>query len=202
MVHSQDRVKVEKPSERPGSYQERIPSPDGYSNPPPPTDGFPPESNLNQISTEQQKELLIKKSFPVEEQHTLSKSEPEPELLSPSPAYSLESDLNVPMETDIDDFQEEEEPPKMDEMISSELPCFALPVTVLETDIDTLLLHPACTMQSESCTAEKKMECGESSMDRLSLQDLLLQNREADSGGETCKGPFQAEGGDTSSLER
>uniref|UniRef100_A0A3P9IKZ5 ASD2 domain-containing protein n=1 Tax=Oryzias latipes TaxID=8090 RepID=A0A3P9IKZ5_ORYLA len=202
VVHSQDRVKVEKPSMGPGSDQERIPSPDGHSNPPPPTDGFPPESNLNQISTEQQKELLITKSFPVEEQHTLSKSEPEPELLSPSPAYSLESDLNVPMETDIDDFQEEEEPPKMDEMISSELPCFALPVTVLETDIDTLLLHPACTMQSESCTAEKKMECGESSIDRLSLQDLLLQNREADSGGETCKGPFQAEGGDTSSLER
>ncbi|XP_024143362.1 protein Shroom4 isoform X2 [Oryzias melastigma] len=205
VLHNQDRVKLEKPklSTRPGSDQGRTPSPKGHSNPPPPTDPFPPESSLNQTSTEQQKQLFVSKSFPVQEQRTLSKSVPEPELdHSPSPACSLESDLNVPMETDIDDFPEEEEPPKEDGMLTSELPCFALPVTVLETDIDTLLLDPACSVQSGSCTAEEDVEPGESGRDGLSLKELLLQSREADSSMESGKGHFQAEGGDTNSLER
>ncbi|RVE60341.1 hypothetical protein OJAV_G00180010 [Oryzias javanicus] len=198
VLHNQDRVKLEKPksSVRPGSDPDRTPSPKGHSNPPPPTDSFPPQSSLHQTFNEQQKQLFVSKSVPVEEQRTLSKSVPEPELYhSPSPACSLESDLNVPMETDIDDFPEEEEPPKEDGMLSSELPCFALPVTVLETDIDTLLLEPACGVRSGSRAAEEDGEPGESGP---SLKELLLRSGEA----ESSKGHFQAEGGDTNSLER
>ncbi|KAJ3585443.1 hypothetical protein NHX12_014162, partial [Muraenolepis orangiensis] len=62
---------------------------------------------------------------------------------SPSPAHSLEAELDVPMETDIDDYQEEEGPLTWPgaHPITSEHPCLALPVTVVETDID-MSPHP------------------------------------------------------------
>ncbi|CAL8377545.1 unnamed protein product [Gadus morhua 'NCC'] len=78
-------------------------------------------------------------------EHRGGSAEPETEpagteseaTLSPSPAHSLEAELDIPMETDIDDYQEEEEGPMPRvNPITSEQPCFALPVTVVETDID------------------------------------------------------------------
>lgn len=54
--------------------------------------------------------------------------EPESDF-GPSPAQSLEQEVDIPMETDIDDSQEEGLP-EDEEPIRTELQCFALPVTV------------------------------------------------------------------------
>lgn len=118
--------------------------------------------------------------------------------LSPSPAHSLEADLDVPMETDIDDFQEEDLPVK-DEPITSELPCFALPVTVLETDIDTLPeseASPTGRMRADSSSVEEELEAGESNRERLSLEELFPHGSEGESG------PDGWRGANTDSLDR
>lgn len=159
---------------RPGAEWERTPSPRVHSDStlPPVMDNVgvdsPPESYLFH-SIEPQKISLE----PGNESET---------TLSPSPAHSLDAELDIPMETDIDDFQEEDVLLAEDEPITSELPCFALPVTVLETDIDTL---------------EE-----ESGGERLSLEELFPQNSEGESGRESWRGAYQSPEHNTDSLDR
>ncbi|XP_034071976.1 protein Shroom4 isoform X2 [Gymnodraco acuticeps] len=159
---------------RPGAEWERTPCPRVHSDStlPPVMDNVgvvsPPESYLFH-SIEPQKISLE----PGNESET---------TLSPSPAHSLDAELDIPMETDIDDFQEEDVLLAEDEPITSELPCFALPVTVLETDIDTL---------------EE-----ESGGERLSLEELFPQNSEGESGRESWRGAYQSPEHNTNSLDR
>lgn len=124
--------------------------------------------------------------------------------LSPSPEHSLEADLDVPLETDIDDFQEEELPGE-DIPITSELPCFALPVTVLETDIDTLPdseASPSGRTRVESSSLEEELEGGESSSrEGLSLEELFPQSSEGESGTESWREAQPVEHS-TDSLDR
>ncbi|CAN9509439.1 unnamed protein product [Ophioblennius macclurei] len=128
--------------------------------------------------------------------------------LSPSPAHSLEADLDVPLETDIDDFQEEELPAEAPPL-TSELPCFALPVTVLETDIDTpcgdddnddLEASPPppgrIRAESGSLGEEAELEAGGS------LEELFPHGSEGDSGLESWRGAFHANEHSTDSLDR
>ncbi|XP_010764937.1 uncharacterized protein, partial [Notothenia coriiceps] len=158
---------------RPGAEWERTPSPRVHSDStlPPLMDNVgvvsPPESYLFH-SIEPQKISLE----PGNESET---------TLSPSPAHSLDAELDIPMETDIDDFQEEDVLLAEDEPITSELPCFALPVTVLETDIDTL---------------EE-----ESGGERLSLEELFPQNSEGESGRESWRGAYQSPEHNNNSLD-
>lgn len=125
--------------------------------------------------------------------------------LSPSPAHSLEAELDVPMETDIDDFQEEELP-TVNEPITSELPCFALPVTVLETDIDTLPdaeSSPQGRTRVESSSVEEELEVGEgSSREGLSLEEIFPHSSEGESGTESWRGAYQTPEHSTDSLDR
>ncbi|XP_030018103.1 protein Shroom4 isoform X2 [Sphaeramia orbicularis] len=125
--------------------------------------------------------------------------------LSPSPAHSLEAELDVPMETDIDDFQEEELP-TVSEPITSELPCFALPVTVLETDIDTLPdaeSSPRGRTRAESSSVEEELEVGEgSSREGLSLEEIFPHSSEGESGTESWRGAYQTMEHSTDSLDR
>lgn len=105
--------------------------------------------------------------------------------LSPSPVHSLDADLDIPVETDIDDFQDDNGLPTEDEPITSELPCFALPVTVLETDIDTLAEHqmsPAA--ESASLEEEEEPEGGERLRERLSLEELFPHSNDGEAGTE------------------
>ncbi|XP_072314846.1 uncharacterized protein shroom4 [Eucyclogobius newberryi] len=100
--------------------------------------------------------------------------------LSPSP--SLDTDLDVPLETDIDDFQEEELVllPAAIAPINSELPCLALPVTVLETDLDTLpeaegsLLDEELEVRDEGSLLDEELEV----RDEGSLLDEELEVRD------------------------
>lgn len=62
------------------------------------------------------------------------------------------------METDIDDFQEEGGSHHQDEAIHSELPCLALPVTVLETDIDSSLRAERGSVEEEEMEGSKELE--------------------------------------------
>ncbi|XP_028262589.1 protein Shroom4 isoform X2 [Parambassis ranga] len=186
----------QQPTVRPGVEWERAPSPRAHSDaavPPVLENGsvLPSESYFNRINYEQQQKI----PEPGTESET---------TLSPSPAHSLEADLDVPMETDIDDFQEEELPAE-DMPITSELPCYALPVTVLETDIDTLPdseASPSCRMRAESSSLEEELEAGESSREGLSLEELFPQNSEGESGTESWRGAYQSTEHNTDSLDR
>lgn len=122
--------------------------------------------------------------------------------LSPSPAHSLDADLDVPMETDIDDFQEDEALlPAGGEPITSELPCFALPVTVLETDIDTLPdseASPSGRTRAGSSSVEEE----EAGRERLSLEELFPPSSEGESGTESWRGAYRTAEHSTDSLDR
>ncbi|XP_061769474.1 protein Shroom4 isoform X2 [Nerophis ophidion] len=123
--------------------------------------------------------------------------------LSPSPSHSLEAELDVPLETDIDDFQEDEGLPAEDELITSELSCFALPVTVMETDIDTLTDIPTEPVgearREEIGSLEEELESGR---EGLSLEELLIQGSEGESGTERWRGAFLNAQHNTDSLDR
>lgn len=110
---------------------------------------------------------------------------------SPSPTHSLDADPDVPVETDIDDFQEDDGTPAEGGPITSELPCFAVPVTVLETDIDTLA-DAEGTPAAESGSLEEEPEGGES------LEELFPQSSEGESGTESWRGAEH----NTDSLDR
>ncbi|XP_061664528.1 protein Shroom4 isoform X2 [Syngnathoides biaculeatus] len=106
--------------------------------------------------------------------------------LSPSPTHSLEAELDVPLETDIDDFRGDDGLPLEEQLLTSELPCFALPVTVLETDIDTLTELRA--------RPEEEPE--------TSLDELFPHSSEGESGTENWRVPFHHPEHNTDSLER
>uniref|UniRef100_A0A3Q1ID52 Shroom family member 4 n=1 Tax=Anabas testudineus TaxID=64144 RepID=A0A3Q1ID52_ANATE len=154
---------------------------------------LPPESYF---AIEQQPPLSMNRGFQSVEQQTIQEPGTESETtLSPSSAHSLEADLDIPMETDIDDFQEEELPVE-DEPITSELPCFALPVTVLETDIDTLPDSEASASgrtRADSSSVEEELEARE---------ELFPQSSEGESSTESWRGAYQAMESNTDSLDR
>lgn len=212
---SPDRVLVKphkaQPTVRPGAEWERTSSPSVQSDEslPPAVESegvsgvYPPQTCYSQISSEQQ--LCMTRVLQIEEQQKIPEPGTESEAtLSPSPAQSLEADLDVPLETDIDDFQEEDLPTE-DAPITSELPCFALPVTVLETDIDTLPdaeSSPSGGLRAESSSAEEELEVGESSRERLSLEELFPQSSEGELGTYSRRGSFQTVELNTDSLDR
>ncbi|KAM9836603.1 protein Shroom4 [Aulostomus maculatus] len=199
----QDRLtaKPHKPNVRPGAKWERVPSPPVLEN-----GGIsgvlPPESFLDY----KQQQICINREFQSVEPQKITEAGTESETtLSPSPVHSLEADLDVPLETDIDDFQEDEGLPVEDELITSELPCFALPVRVLETDIDTLPdpeSSPPGRTRVESGSLEEELETGETSREELSLEELFPQGSEGESGMESWKGTYQSMEHNTDSLDR
>lgn len=186
-------IKTQTPNTRHTAEWERTPSPRILSNTSPllvvengnPEPFYSIDSNINNV--DQQK-------------HPESRTESET-TLSPTPAQSLEGDLDVPMETDIDDFQEVELP-VVNEPISSELPCFALPVTVLETDLDTLPgaeeSSPSGRTRLESSSLDEELEVREG----LCLEDIFPQSSEGESGTESWRGPSQSTEHNTDSLDR
>uniref|UniRef100_A0A3Q1ETX2 Shroom family member 4 n=1 Tax=Acanthochromis polyacanthus TaxID=80966 RepID=A0A3Q1ETX2_9TELE len=211
----QDRIPVKPHKQqlnvRPGAEWERTPSPRVHSDTVlhPLLEngdagvvlGSPTSSYFNQTDYEQQQQLCMNRGFPIEEQQKILEPGTESETtLSPSPAHSLEADLDVPMETDIDDFQEEELPAE-DVPITSELPCFALPVTVLETDIDTLP-EASPSGRTESSSLEEELEAGDGSREGLSLEELFPQSSEGESGTEGWRGAYQTTEHNTDSLDR
>lgn len=182
---------------RPGAEWERPPSPRVHREPTrsPVSENGPPESYFA-LQYEQQQQLG---SFQSIGRQKLPEPGTESETtLSPSPAHSLDADLDIPMETDIDDFQEDDGIPAEDEPITSEVPCFALPVTVLETDIDTLADAGAPPVAESASLEEEEPEGGESGRERLSLEELFPQSSEGESGTESWRGAEH----NTDSLDR
>lgn len=201
---------------RPGAEWERSSSPRVHSDstgPPVLENGdvggvLPPESYfaIEYEQQQQQQQLRMNRGFQSIDPQKIPEPGTESETtLSPSPAHSLDADLDIPMETDIDDFQEDDGLPAVDEPITSELPCFALPVTVLETDIDTLPdseASPSGRTRAESGSLEEELEAGESSRERLSLEELFPQSSEGESGTESWRGAYQTTEHNTDSLDR
>ncbi|XP_029382417.1 protein Shroom4 isoform X1 [Echeneis naucrates] len=185
---------------RPGAEWDRATSPRVHSDA-----ALPPDVQNGGLQSYfaldyEQQQLHGTRSFHTEQQKAPEPGTESETTLSPSPAHSLEAELDVPMETDIDDFQEEELPTEA-EPITSELPCFALPVTVLETDIDTLPdseASPPGRTRAESGSLEEELETRE----RLSLEELFPQNSEAESGTEGWRGAYQTTEHNTDSLDR
>lgn len=180
------------PSVRPGAEWERPPT-DRVPNPSPGLAGesYPADAYLNQNHYEQQHQAFDNRDYQFEEErdHTEPGAESET-TLSPSPAHSLEAELEVPLETDIDDFQEL---PAEDASIGSELQCFAQPVTVLETDIDTLP-DPGASPSAENLD-------GSGSLEEEELE-LLPQSEEGEPGSESWRGAHQPAEHNTNSLDR
>ncbi|CAJ1085845.1 protein Shroom4 [Xyrichtys novacula] len=213
ITHSPDHDRVipykQQTTLRPGAEWERTPSPRvrADSNLPPVIENggdgavLPPESYFA-IDYEQQQQLNMSN----DDRQKLPEPGTESETtLSPSPAHSLDAELDIPMETDIDDFQEDEGLPAEHEPITSELPCFALPVTVLETDIDTLQGSedsPSGRARVESGSVEEEPDGGESSRERLSLEELFPQSSEGESGTESWRGAYPTTEHNTDSLDR
>ncbi|KAM9425513.1 protein Shroom4 [Pholidichthys leucotaenia] len=199
----QDRTMIKPlkppPAVRPGVEWERTPSPRVHSEPAVVENGtvgvsLPSESYFSRADEQQEQQLQVEEQQKISEPGTESET-----TLSPSPDHSLEADLDVPMETDIDDFQEEELPAE-DMPITSELPCFALPVTVLETDIDSVPDaegSPSCRRRAGSSSMEE-----ESSREGLSLEEIFPQSNEGESGTESWRGASQTVEHNTDSLDR
>ncbi|XP_068612211.1 protein Shroom4 [Brachionichthys hirsutus] len=201
----------------PGAEWGRAPPPRVHSNSPVTENGgvgtaFPPDSYL--AIGHQQQRLRLSRGFQSIDRQKISESET---TLSPSPAHSLDADLDIPMETDIDDFREDERLPAADEPITSEVPCFALPVTVLETDMDTLTGSEDSPSSSssgggsrrrrrrrmEADSLEEELETkGRSRGERLSLEELFPQSSEGEEGMESWRGPYQTTEHSTDSLDR
>ncbi|XP_032438145.1 protein Shroom4 isoform X1 [Xiphophorus hellerii] len=179
------------PSIRPGAERERPPSPGVHS---PslglevgrPREDYPTEAYFSQVELEHQ-QAFTNRDFQVEGQQKHAESE---KPLSLSPVHSLEAELEVPLETDIDDFQEL---PVEDMPITSELPCFAQPVTVLETDIDTLP-DPEASPSAETLD-------GSGSLDEEELE-LFPPSGEGESGTESWREASQSVEHNTNSLDR
>ncbi|XP_039996446.1 protein Shroom4 isoform X2 [Xiphias gladius] len=212
----QDRITMkphkQQHSVRPGAEWERSSSPRVHNETALPPDvenggvgGVLPSESYFGADYAQQQPLRMNRGFQTEEQQKIPEPGTESETtLSPSPAHSLEGDLDVPMETDIDDFQEEELPAEV-EPLTSELPCFALPVTVVETDIDTMAdseASPSGRTRAESSSLEEELETGESSRERVSLEELFPQSSEGESGTESWRGAYQTTEHNTDSLDR
>lgn len=191
---------------RPGAEWDRAPSP---AAPPAPQNGdagvLSSESYFAIDCEQQQQQLCMNRGFQSVEQQKIQEPGVESEAtISPSPAHSLEADLDVPIETDIDDFQEEELITE-DLPITSELPCFALPVTVLETDIDALTdseVPPSGRTGAESSSVDDDLEAGEGSREGPSPDELLYHSSEGELGLESWRGAYQATDPSTDSLDR
>ncbi|XP_052315993.1 protein Shroom4 isoform X3 [Oncorhynchus keta] len=138
-------------------------------------------------------------------EHELLELEPESDF-GPSPAQSLEQEVDIPMETDIDDSQEEGLP-EDEEPIRTELQGFALPVTVLETDIDTLPNQealPAGRMTVENGSLDGEMEDqGMRTREEL-MEELFPQSIEGEAGTESWRGAYRSPNleHNTDSLDR
>lgn len=179
------------PTARPGAEWERPPSPRVHSEPTPspvPENGAP--ESLFALRYQQQQ---LGSFQSIDQQKPPEGAESET-TLSPSPAHSLDADLDIPMETDIDDFQEEDGLPAEDEPLTSELPCYALPVTVLETDVDAL----AEDTEESGVQEEEEEEPEAGGVERLSLEELFPHGSEAESGMESWRGAEPS----TDSLDR
>lgn len=170
------KVQRKQPTVRPGAEWERPPSPRVHSDTLPVTENGPPGSFF--ALQDQQQQLDHKLPEPGTESET---------TLSPSPAHSLDTDLDIPMETDIDDFQDDNGLSAEDEPISSELPCFALPVTVLETDIDSLADNETSPAAGSGSLGEEEEEGGESVREGLSLEELFPHSNDGESGTESWR---------------
>ncbi|XP_051919030.1 protein Shroom4 isoform X1 [Hippocampus zosterae] len=158
-------------------------------------------SALDDKQQQQQQEMCLGSNIQSVEPPKVLETESEA-TLSPSPTHSLEAELDVPLETDIDDFQEDDGLPVEEEALTSELPCFALPATVLETDIDTLpepQADPASGARAECSSVEEEPE---SSREGLSLDELFPHSSEGESGTESWRGAFHNAEHNTDSLER
>ncbi|XP_068164002.1 protein Shroom4 isoform X2 [Antennarius striatus] len=213
----QDRVPVKpKPSfVRPGAEWERTPSPRVHSDSaliPVSENGgvgriVHPDSYFAIDFEQQQQQLRLNRGFQSIDPQKVSQPGTESETtLSPSPAHSLDADLDIPMETDIDDFREDERLlPAEDEPITSEVPCFALPVMVLETDIDTLTGSedwPSGRMRAETDSLEEELENKERRGERLSMEEIFPQSSEGELGMESWRGAYQTTEHNTDSLDR
>nr|XP_046237099.1 protein Shroom4 isoform X2 [Scatophagus argus] len=210
----QDRVTLKPHKQqsglRPGAEWARASSPRVHTTCPPVLENggvgavLPPRSFFEVDCEQQQQQLLMSRGFQSIDPQKMPEPGTESETtLSPSPAHSLDADLDIPMETDIDDFQEDEVLPADHEPITSELPCFALPVTVLETDIDTSPdsdASPSGRMRVESSSLEE--ETGESSRERLSPEELFPHSSEGESGTESWRGAYHPSEHNTDSLDR
>ncbi|XP_061524800.1 protein Shroom4 isoform X2 [Phycodurus eques] len=187
------------PSVRPGAEWERTPSPRIQINnmlPPALANGhlggvLPPE--CYSALDDKQLQMCVGEGVQSGEPSKVPETGTESETtLSPSPAHSLEAELDVPLETDIDDFQGDDGLP-----VEEELPCFALPVTVLETDIDTLP-EP----RAEPVGGVRAEEELESSREGLSLDELFPHSSEGESGTESWRGAFHNPEHNSDSLDR
>lgn len=180
------------PGVRPGVEWERPPS-DRLPSPSPglARESYPTDAYFSQNHFEQEHQAFANGDYQVKQErdHTEPGAESET-TLSPSPAHSLEAELEVPLETDIDDFQEL---PAEDASISSELQCFAQPVTVLETDIDTLP-DPEASPSAETLD-------GSGSLEEEELE-LLPQSEEGEPGSESWRGAHHSAEHNTNSLDR
>ncbi|XP_061620474.1 protein Shroom4 isoform X2 [Phyllopteryx taeniolatus] len=188
------------PSVRPGAEWERTLSPRIQINnmlPPALANGhlggvLPPES-YSALDDKQQQQMCVGEDVQSGEPSKVPETGTESETtLSPSPTHSLEAELDVPLETDIDDFQGDDGLP-----VEEELPCFALPVTVLETDIDTLpepRAEPVGGVRAE----EEELE---SSREGLSLDELFPHSSEGESGTESWRGAFHNPEHNSDSLD-
>lgn len=186
----QDQVRIKphkaQPSMRSGAEWQRTPSPRVHRNTSPSSvlengsdsRSGPPESYFSQLDFLQQG--CMNRDLHEEEQKLPEPRTESDPTLSPSPAQSLEADPELPLETDIDDFQEEELPGE-DTPLTSELPCFAQPVKVLETDMD-LVPDPGAS------------PCGEAPAESSSADELETE--------ESWRGASQPVESNTSSLDR
>ncbi|XP_024918067.1 protein Shroom4 isoform X4 [Cynoglossus semilaevis] len=177
------------PSSAPRVHREiGLPAPEGVRG------ATSPESYFSMDNEQQQKQI---------QNHSLEAGTESETTMSPSPAHSVETDLDVPLETDIDDFQEEELPVQA-EPITSELPCLALPVTVLETDMDTVPdreSSPQSRAQAESGSVNGQLQTEEVSREQQSSEQIFSQNSEGESGAEMWRGAVQTMDNSTDSLE-
>lgn len=199
----QDTVTVkphqQHPSARPSADWERASSPRGHGDSaPPPFESVEPgrvlSRELYQAVDLQQQQHHPNRDFHGADPQKLSEPGTDSEAtLSPSPAHSLDADLDIPMETDIDDFQEEDGTDHQNEPITSELPCLALPVTVLETDIDTSPRAERGSVEEEEL---------ESSREQMSLEELFPHNSEEESAADSWRGLYPSTEHNTDSLDR
>ncbi|XP_038149076.1 protein Shroom4 isoform X1 [Cyprinodon tularosa] len=174
------------PGVRPEAYWERAAAPSPSSE-----NCRPADAHYSQA--DQQQQVFISRGFQADQRQNPPESGTEATLSpSQSPAHSLDAELEVPMETDIDDFQElpvEELP------ISSELPCFAQPVTVLETDIDTLP-DPGDSPSAEALDGSGSLEEEEEEL------ELFPPSGEGESETESWRGGCPSAEHNTDSLDR
>uniref|UniRef100_A0A4W5KF21 ASD2 domain-containing protein n=1 Tax=Hucho hucho TaxID=62062 RepID=A0A4W5KF21_9TELE len=215
-MDDQDRPAGLKPishrQQRAGAEWERTPSPRVHSVSALPTienGAISPESYFAMSYEQQQQQQLQNSRRFRNHPHNNNNNKPELELepdFSPSSAQSLEQEVDIPMETDIDDFQEEGLP-EDEEPIRTELQCFALPVTVLETDIDTLPdqeASPAARKTAESGSLDGEMEDqGMGTREEL-MEELFPQSVEGEAGTESWRGAYRSSNSEknTDSLDR